>query len=142
MPQASDALREAWGGECGVGEDKALAHLQGRGFKLTRQFDWVLPHPGYQPDADDWGAIDFLVYEWDYGGLAPLEGEVRLEEFKEQGKWWEIRFRRGELECVGEIKQRSDGAFEWFAACAFVADEGTAKTFQDAVSAIRGFQEG
>jgi hypothetical protein len=70
MPQASDEMRAAWGGHQGVGEDKAEAHLVGRGFKLTRQWEWVKPSPDYNLGEDDIGAINFLICEWDYGGLA------------------------------------------------------------------------
>jgi hypothetical protein len=70
MPQASDEQRAAWGGMQGVGDDKALDHLQGRGFVLTRSWEWRKPSPDYVVDADDAGAINFLIDEWDYGGLA------------------------------------------------------------------------
>jgi hypothetical protein len=70
MPQATEELRAAWGGEMGVGEDKAMAHLEGRGFKLTRQWEWHKPAPDYALDQDDIGAISFLIQEWDFGGLA------------------------------------------------------------------------
>ena len=70
MPQASEEMRAKWGGQQGVGEDKAMAHLEGRGFKLTRQWEWVKPSPDYALDVDDCEAINFLICEWDYGGLA------------------------------------------------------------------------
>ena len=70
MPQASEAMRAIWGGECGVGEDKAEAHLRGNGWTLTRQWEWRRPTPDYEPTDDDIGAINFLICEWDYGGIA------------------------------------------------------------------------
>lgn len=60
----------AGGGEQGVGEDKAIAHLEAKGFRLTREWTWVRPSPGYKMADDDWGAIGFLIDEWDFGGLA------------------------------------------------------------------------
>jgi hypothetical protein len=71
MPQASEVMRAAWGGYEGVGDDKACHHLKMRGFKLTPQWEWQKPSPDYVLDADDVGAISFLIQEWDYGGLAP-----------------------------------------------------------------------
>lgn len=70
MPQASDEQRRQWGDNGGVGEQKAIAHLEGRGFVLTRQWTWIKPTPDYQLDNDDWGAVGFLIDEWDWGGLA------------------------------------------------------------------------
>lgn len=69
MPQAPEKMRAAWGGEQGVGDDKALAYLKERGFKLTPQWLWQKPSPDHKMTDDDWGAIDFLICEWDYGGL-------------------------------------------------------------------------
>ena len=69
MPQASEDARAAWGGYEGVGDDKATYHLKMRGFVLTPEWTWRKPSPDYVPDADDFGAINFLIEEWDYGGL-------------------------------------------------------------------------
>lgn len=69
MPQASDEQRAAWGGVQGVGDDKALDYLKERGFVLTRQWEWRKPTPDHEMTDEDWGAISFLIDEWDYGGL-------------------------------------------------------------------------
>lgn len=70
MPQASDELREKWGGEMGVGEDKAYNYLVSKGYELTRQWLWKKPS-NHSMTQDEFEAMKFLVDEWDYGGLAP-----------------------------------------------------------------------
>lgn len=67
MPQATDELRGRWGGEQGVGEDKAFNHLSKKGFTFNAGL--IRPPLGYDPHADTEdteGAIDFLCDEWDY----------------------------------------------------------------------------
>lgn len=65
MPQATEELRRRWDGPS---EEKALRHLESKGFLLTRGWDWVGPH-GYEPTEEDLSAIQFLIEEWDFGGL-------------------------------------------------------------------------
>ena len=69
MPQATDELRARWGGRDGIGEDKALKHLAGHGFKLSRG-GIIYPPIGFDPKDDPtdcMGAVNFLCDEWDYG---------------------------------------------------------------------------
>lgn len=68
MPQATEELREKWGGHEGVGEDKAIAHLETRGYVLMRGNAWCRPEK-LEPSQEDLEAIDFLFQEWDYGGV-------------------------------------------------------------------------
>ena len=70
MPQASDELRAKWGGEMGVGDDKAIAFLESKGWKEVGNGMWRRPADRKISD-DEWDAIDFLVNEWDHG-LEPL----------------------------------------------------------------------
>lgn len=72
MPQASNELRARWGGFQGVGEDKAEAFLTDHGFILTDHWSWISPKPEVEVTEDEWSAMDFLVYEWDYGWLADM----------------------------------------------------------------------
>lgn len=65
MPQASDEQRAEWG----ISEDRAMRHLDERGFVLGRDWYWRKPSPDYVMTAKDWSAIDFLCDEWDFGGL-------------------------------------------------------------------------
>lgn len=68
MPQATEELRQKWGGVRGVGEDKAIGHLLKRGYTLTSDYCWFKPIE-IDITLDDTEAIDFLIQEWDYGGL-------------------------------------------------------------------------
>lgn len=71
MPSASDEMRALWGGQDGVGEDKAESYLKAAGFTLTR--GWLWEHPTKKTyeslTEEEYGAMLFLVQEWDYGGL-------------------------------------------------------------------------
>lgn len=64
MPTASDELRARWD------MDTACDHLRARGFTMTPKWTWR-PSTGAEPTADDLSAIDYLVFEWDFGGLEP-----------------------------------------------------------------------
>ena len=75
MPQASEELRRKWGGEQGVGEDKACDFLTSRGFAMTFNFQWVRDTP---PDALEEEAMQFLFEEWDWGGYVTPE-EIRRQ---------------------------------------------------------------
>jgi hypothetical protein len=69
MPQATDELRAAWGGEYGVSEDKATDHLIRKGFRFDRGGVIRPPADGFDWEADDedtWGAVCFMCDEWDY----------------------------------------------------------------------------
>lgn len=68
MPQATDDLRQKWGGEGGVGEDKAIDHLTKRGYILTPKGQWFKPINIIMTN-DDIEAVEFLWQEWDYGGI-------------------------------------------------------------------------
>jgi hypothetical protein len=62
MPQASSELTERWDGPS---EEKAVAHLLDRGYRLAR-WDWLVPI-GQEISDDDKSAALFMVQEWDYG---------------------------------------------------------------------------
>jgi hypothetical protein len=74
VPQASDAQRAAWGTDGGAGDEKAISFLQEKGFKLTKKWAWIKPSPTYVLTEDDWLAIEFLIDEWDFDGLAIEQG--------------------------------------------------------------------
>jgi hypothetical protein len=65
MPQASDEQRTEWG----IDDAPVIAFLENRGYKLTRQWTWVLPTPDHHPTEKEISAICFLIDEWDFGGL-------------------------------------------------------------------------
>lgn len=74
MPQASEALRRKWGGELGVGEDKACDFLKARGFRLSYGWNWVRDTP---PNVMEGEAMDFLFHEWDWGTYVTPEEDAK-----------------------------------------------------------------
>ena len=65
MPQATDELRAQWDGP---DDSKARTYLAQRGFRLTESWEWI-PPKGQEVTDEDLSAIDFMVQEWDFGGL-------------------------------------------------------------------------
>ena len=69
MPQASDEERAAYRERFGdIGCEHAVAELERRGFKLYPTWDWSAPD-GRGPTPEEWDWLDFLIKEWDFGGL-------------------------------------------------------------------------
>lgn len=71
MPQATDELRR-WAEEKFGTLDCCVVQewLEARGFKLSQA--WVWSRPARPISAEERDAIEFLIQEWDYGGI---EGE-------------------------------------------------------------------
>lgn len=67
MPQAPTYLCDEW-------EDdyKAIDFLQAAGYRLLRGWTWKLPSPNHIPTPQENRAINYLILEWDFGGI---EGE-------------------------------------------------------------------
>lgn len=63
MPEAPQYLRDEFPDADGD------AWLYSRGFKLNRRWEWV-PPSGHEFVQRDWDAIDYMIMEWDFGGLA------------------------------------------------------------------------
>ena len=70
MPQASDEQRAEWGTDGGCGDEKATTFLQSCGWTLTHSWEWRKPSPDHIVTDDEWGAIEFMIDEWYYGGIA------------------------------------------------------------------------
>jgi hypothetical protein len=66
MPQASSAQHREWNGPA---EDTACLFLEGLGYRLTAEWFWVPPSPGHVVTPKERSAIEFLIDEWDYGGV-------------------------------------------------------------------------
>jgi hypothetical protein len=64
MPQATDEQRDRWPG----GDAEAITYLEAAGFKLTKIWTWIKPD-GHDPTPKEWDAVDYLVNEWDFGGI-------------------------------------------------------------------------
>lgn len=46
-----------------------MRYLQGRGFTLTDDWRWIPPPARNDLTEDEWSAVRYLVWEWDFGGL-------------------------------------------------------------------------
>ena len=68
MPSATEELRNLWHGPR---EWYAIDFLERRGYKLRRDFFW--DPPDREPTHDENSAINFLFYEWDFGGIVEKE---------------------------------------------------------------------
>lgn len=62
MPQASEKLRAKFPG----GDREARDVLQAN-FTISRKFIIEKKQPTYNPTSREWDAVDFLIFEWDYG---------------------------------------------------------------------------
>jgi hypothetical protein len=65
MPSASPALRAKFPG----GDIEATGFLTGRGWTLTKQWKWVKPTPDHEVTPEEEDAINYMFWEWDYGGI-------------------------------------------------------------------------
>jgi hypothetical protein len=61
MPQASD---NSW-----ENDGEAIKYLHDRGYRLNRRWCWLLPHPDHEPTPREFGAVRYLIDEWDLGGI-------------------------------------------------------------------------
>ncbi len=77
MPQAAKSERERCGGEEGIGDDKAMAYLQRRGWISCPDgiWRWADSDVERHPTSAEYDAMWFLVDEWDYG-LYELRQEI------------------------------------------------------------------
>lgn len=68
-PQTTPDRQKRWPGA----DSEAIAYLESRGFKSTRQWTWIPPTPGHTLSERDEDAIVYLIEEWDWGGLTEAE---------------------------------------------------------------------
>lgn len=69
-PRASDELRAEWPGDGESGGDKqAITYLEQQGYRLRRDFGWTRPRPDHRPTERELSALNYLIDEWDYGGI-------------------------------------------------------------------------
>lgn len=71
MPSASpelQALMKRWFGS--IDSDGPERFLWSRGYVLTRGYQWQLPTLAHTMRDEELQCIRFLIFEWDYGGLA------------------------------------------------------------------------
>lgn len=65
MPSAAPELQAQWPG----GDNEAMGHLENSGYRLTREWTWIPPKADYAATDRDLSAINYLVDEWDFGGV-------------------------------------------------------------------------
>lgn len=77
MPQASEEDRDRAEQLFGhrISDEGPIAYLETRGWVLTGDYCWRKPSKHYDPTDSELFAISFLIDEWDYGGIEPLEGK-------------------------------------------------------------------
>ena len=59
-PNTSDQLMQDVSAEC---------FLKKRGWVLTDKWAWIMPQPSHQPDEDELLCVQYLIEEWDFGGI-------------------------------------------------------------------------
>ena len=68
MPQGPAHLHEKW-----QSDSNACKYLENRGYTLTRGYEWKLPSAEHKPSAEELEAMNYLVWEWDFGGLEEVK---------------------------------------------------------------------
>ena len=73
MPSGPPELHEKWcaHGPYEFGDWNAQRFLQDRGWVLGRNWHWTPPTPGHEETPEESEAINYLVWEWDFGGVLP-----------------------------------------------------------------------
>lgn len=72
MPSGPPELHEKWrkyGPHEDSGDSNAIKFLKDRGWQLGRDWFWTQPHQSHVTTEDEASAIDYLVLEWDFGGI-------------------------------------------------------------------------
>ncbi len=57
----------------GVDDAIPIAFLKSRGYTLTKHWFWILPKPDHHVTDKESLCINFLIDEWDFGGIAEHE---------------------------------------------------------------------
>lgn len=75
MPSGPPELHEEWCNRSptGDGDFEAMRYLRKRGYKLTDKWFWVAPSRYHTPSAKENSAINYLMWEWDFGGVETEE---------------------------------------------------------------------
>jgi hypothetical protein len=73
MPSGPPALHEKF---CaldpeGCGDRAAIAFLEACGYRLRRDWFWDAPKHGLPETPAESEAINYLCWEWDFGGVKP-----------------------------------------------------------------------
>jgi hypothetical protein len=71
MPSGPPELHEKWTkrGPTEAGDTNATLYLESRGYKMSQHWNWFKPSEDHVPTEEEIEALNYLVWEWDYGGL-------------------------------------------------------------------------
>ena len=70
MPQASTELQQKMISRFGdIGDGGPIAYLEAKGYILLGDWLWLPLYIDRDPNILEWDCIDFLVDEWDFGGV-------------------------------------------------------------------------
>lgn len=109
MPSAPEYLREMFGSD-----KEARDYLISRGYRQTREYEWVRPTIDHKSTEKEIAAISYLILEWDEGGLTdPEDGPQSMavvlsaieSELEYQGAVWG---KTGSSERPGEGERTLD----------------------------------
>jgi hypothetical protein len=71
MPSGPPELHKYWCDKDpeGCGDAAAIEYLGRQGYKLTKEWFWIPPTPDHEPTEEENKALNYLVWEWDFGGV-------------------------------------------------------------------------
>lgn len=71
MPSGPPELHEYWCNKDpdGSGDWAAIRYLKSKNYTLLPTFFWVKPSPDHVPTAEENMALNYLWWEWDFGGI-------------------------------------------------------------------------
>ena len=64
------------------GDTNAIKFLEGKGWRLTTWWRWARPTLEHVVTEEEWRAINYLIMEWDFDGVA--EGQLDLDEKRQR----------------------------------------------------------
>lgn len=72
MPSGPPELHEYWSNkdENNYADVNAQVYLQKQGYTLVNGFEWNRPSLDHEPTEEELSAISYLMWEWDWGGIA------------------------------------------------------------------------
>jgi hypothetical protein len=65
MPQTTSERAARWPGK----DAQAISFLEGRGWTLTRDWNWRMPKGVTKPTGREVDAVQYLIEEWDFGRI-------------------------------------------------------------------------
>lgn len=84
MPQTTEAHRERWPGS----DREASDFLIEKGWSVGNHWCWHFPTAGYEPSDREWDAFEYLIMEWDWGGVEGELTDLQKASWDRFVKWW------------------------------------------------------